>query len=119
MDAKKRLARTVTAMYHGEDGAREGEAHFSRVVQSKEVPKNVEKIRSVTPNEGEPAWKVIVMSGLVSSNSEARRQIQQGAVEVEGVRLADANEPLGAGREYLIRVGKRRFKRVFLERGGI
>ena len=117
MEAKKRLARTVTAMYHGEDGAREGETHFSRVVQGKEVPEKVEEIRAVTPNEGEPAWKVIVMSGLVPSNSEARRQILHGAVEVDGARLADANLPLEAGREYLIRVGKRRFKRIFLERG--
>jgi tyrosyl-tRNA synthetase len=58
------------------------------------------------------------MSGLVPSNSEARRQIQQGAVEVDGTRVVDPNEPLQAGREYLIRVGKRRFKRVFLERTG-
>ena len=28
MEAKKRLARTVTAMYHGEAGATDGEAHF-------------------------------------------------------------------------------------------
>jgi tyrosyl-tRNA synthetase len=118
MEAKKRLAFTVTAMYHGEAGARDGEAHFSRVVQGKEIPEKVERISKATPYEGEPAWKVVVMSGLVPSNSEARRQIQQGAVEVDGRPLADANQPLQAGREYLIRVGKRRFKRVFLERQG-
>ncbi|MDO8476572.1 MAG: tyrosine--tRNA ligase [Candidatus Rokubacteria bacterium] len=118
MEAKKRLARTVTAMYQGEAGAVEGEAHFSRVVQGKEIPEKVEGIKVTTPYEGVPAWKVVVMSGLVPSNSEARRQIQQGAVEVDGTRLPDPNQPLQAGREYLIRVGKRRFKRVFLERTG-
>jgi tyrosyl-tRNA synthetase len=118
MEAKKRLAATVTAMYHGEAGASEGEAHFSRVVQGKEAPEKVDKISVGTALEAEPAWKVVVMSGLVLSNSEARRQIQQGAVEVDGARLEDANHPLQAGREYLIRVGKRRFKRVLLERNG-
>jgi tyrosyl-tRNA synthetase len=118
MEAKKRLAATVTAMYHGEAGASEGEAHFSRVVQGKEAPEKVDKISAGTALEAEPAWKVVVMSGLVLSNSEARRQIQQGAVEVDGARLEDANHPLQAGREYLIRVGKRRFKRVLLERSG-
>jgi len=118
MEAKKRLAWTVTAMYQGEAGAMEGEAHFSRVVQGKELPEKIEIIRAETPHQGEPAWKVIVMSGLVPSNSEARRQIQQGAVEVDGTRLPDPNQPLQAGREYLIRVGKRRFKRVFLDRAG-
>lgn len=118
MEAKKRLAATVTAMYHGEAGASEGEAHFSRVVQGKEAPEKVDQISAGTALEAEPAWKVVVMSGLVPSNSEARRQIQQGAVEVDGARLEDANHPLQAGREYLIRVGKRRFKRVLLERSG-
>jgi len=118
MEAKKRLAWTVTAMYQGEAGAMEGEAHFSRVVQGRELPEKIEIIRAETPHQGEPAWKVIVMSGLVPSNSEARRQIQQGAVEVDGTRLPDPNQPLQAGREYLIRVGKRRFKRVFLDRAG-
>jgi tyrosyl-tRNA synthetase len=116
MEAKKRLAWTVTAMYQGEAGAMEGEAHFSRVVQRKEIPEKIEVTGAMTSSEGEPAWKVIVMSGLVPSNSEARRQIQQGAVELDGTRLVDPNQPLQAGREYLIRVGKRRFKRVFLER---
>jgi tyrosyl-tRNA synthetase len=118
MEAKKRLASTITAMYHGETGASQGEAHFSRVVQGKETPEKIERISAGTAQDAEPAWKVVVMSGLVPSNSEARRQIQQGAVEVDGARLADANQPLQAGREYLIRVGKRRFKRVLLERGG-
>ena len=115
MEAKKRLAWTVTAMYQGEAGALEGEAHFSRVVQGREIPENIERISLDTQHGGVPAWKVIVLSGLVPTSSEARRQIRQGAVELDGTRLSDPNQPLEAGREYLIRVGKRRFKRVFME----
>src|SRR6185436_5875750 len=48
MAAKKRLARTVTAMYHGEAGATAAEAHFARVVQGREVPEKVEEIRIPT-----------------------------------------------------------------------
>ena len=118
MEAKKRLASTVTAMYHGEAGASLGEAHFSRVVQGKEAPEKIEKVKLATPFEGLSIVKVIVGSGLVATNSEGRRLILQGAVEVDGTRLADVNHPLQAGREYLIRVGKRRFKRVLLEQSG-
>ena len=42
MEAKKRLARTVTAMYHGEAAAAAAEAAFARVVQGREVPDNIE-----------------------------------------------------------------------------
>ena len=44
MEAKKKLARTITAMYHGEAGATEGEAHFSRVVQGRQTPENIEEM---------------------------------------------------------------------------
>ena len=115
MEAKKRLAATVTAMYHGEAGGSEGEAHFSRVVQGKEIPEKIEVVNLATPSEGLSVVKVIVGSGLVATNSEGRRLILQGAVEIDGTRLSDVNQPLQTGREYLIRVGKRRFKRVKLE----
>jgi tyrosyl-tRNA synthetase len=115
-EAKKRLAWTVTAMYHGEAGAREGEAHFSRVHENKQTPEKVDEVNLATPSGGLSIVKVIVASGLVATNSEGRRLIQQGAVEIDGMRPADANQLLQGGQKYLIRVGKRRFKRVFLER---
>jgi tyrosyl-tRNA synthetase len=115
MEAKKRLARTVTAMYHGEAGAREGEAHFARVVQQRELPEQIEEIRLAPPGPEVPIWRVLKEAGLVVSSSEARRMIQQGAVEVDGSRISDTNYVLVPGREYLVRVGKRRFKRVVLE----
>ena len=117
MEAKKRLARTVTAMYHGEAAAAAAEASFSRVVQGREVPENIEFIRLTTPLDSEPAWKVVAWAGMVGSNSEARRQIQQGAVEVDGSRVTDPNQKIGALAESrLLQVGKRKFKRFVLEK---
>ncbi len=117
MEAKKRLARTVTAMYHGEAGAAAAEAAFSRVVQEKEVPDNIELISLVTPSGGEPAWKVVVLAGMATSNSEARRLIQQGAVEVDGSRVTDPNQKVEmSGESRLLQVGKRKFKRFVLEK---
>jgi tyrosyl-tRNA synthetase len=117
MEAKKRLARTVTAMYHGEPAAAVAEAAFSRVIQGREVPENVEFIRLTTPLDSEPAWKVVAWAGMVGSNSEARRQIQQGAVEVDGSRVTDPNQKIGASAESrLLQVGKRKFKRFVLEK---
>ncbi|HSB40968.1 MAG TPA: tyrosine--tRNA ligase [Methylomirabilota bacterium] len=117
MEAKKRLARTVTAMYHGEPAAAAAEAGFSRVVQGGQLPDNIEEIRLATPSGGEPAWKIVAWSGMVASNSEARRQIQQGAVELDGSRVTDPNQKVEAsGRSRLLQVGKRRFKRFVLEK---
>ena len=117
MEAKKRLARTVTAMYHGEAGAAAAEVAFARVVQAREVPDNIELIRLATPSSSEPAWKVVVLAGMAPSNSEARRLIQQGGVEVDGSRVADPNQKIDvSGESRLLQVGKRKFKRFVLEK---
>ena len=117
MEAKKRLARIVTAMYHGEATAAAAEAAFSRVVQAREVPDNIEQIKLVTASGSEPVWRVVVLAGMAPSNSEARRLIQQGAVEVDGSRVTDPNQTIGmTGESRLLQVGKRRFKRFLLQK---
>lgn len=122
MEAKKRLARTITAQYHGEPAAAAAEAHFTNVFQQRRDPENAEEVRVVAGALGASGGKVqlvklLVATGFVSSNSEARRMIQQGAVEIDGDRVSDVNHVLAAAGAHLIRVGKRLFKRVVIERG--
>ncbi len=117
MEAKKRLARTVTAQYHGETAAAGAEADFSRVVQRKEVPENVEEVSLPSPSDEEPLWKVLAKTDLVVSSSEGRRLIQQGAVELDGQPILDPNYKVrSSGESHLLKVGKRRFKRFILEK---
>ena len=129
MEAKKRLARTITAQYHGDRGALEAEEHFARVHQQRDVPDEIETARVPAsgaagvkglPPKGAPwpVWLVLKEAGLVPSTSEARRMIQQGAVEIDRRRVMSTEETLAPGSAYLIQVGKRRFKRVVLEGAG-
>ena len=130
MEAKKRLARLVVAQYHGETAAAQAEAAFVRVFQERKEPEKIEEIRLPIEEELEalrhpqmggvqvglvPLWRVLREADLVDSNSDARRMIQQGAVEVNGERITDPHHMLPKRYPYLIRVGKRRFKRVILE----
>jgi tyrosyl-tRNA synthetase len=57
--------------------------------------------------------RVLVAAGMTPSSSEARRMIRQGAVDVDGERVADVNARITHG-DHLVRVGKRVFKRVVL-----
>jgi tyrosyl-tRNA synthetase len=117
MEAKKRLARTVTAMYHGEAGAAQAEVHFARVVQNREVPETIDEVPLKTQAGEEPLWKVLAQTGLVVSSSEGRRLIQQGAVELDGEPVLDLNYKVtSSGESHLLKVGKRRFKRFTLEK---
>ena len=111
MSWKLELARRITARWHGEEGARAGEEHFTRVVRRHEAP---EDVPDVALPDGDPVHlpALLVSSLGVGSTSEARRLIQQGAVKVNGEPAASVD----VGREALIggllQVGKRRFARL-------
>lgn len=114
MEAKKRLARSVVEQYHGAQAGQAAEAGFTRVFQQHELPEEIEEYR-VPLTEPKVLLSIVLREAkLVPSSSEGRRQIQQGGVEVDGERISRVDEELQSGKTYLIRVGKRRFKRVHL-----
>lgn len=118
MEAKKRLAEVLTRQYHGPARAGEAAAHFARVHQQRAVPEHVDERRIEVAGERVPVATILRTAGMVSSNSEGRRMISQGAVEVDGEKVASLDADLRAGHTYLIRVGKRHFLRLTLEGGG-
>jgi tyrosyl-tRNA synthetase len=109
--AKLGLARFIVRRSWGEEGAREAEAHFTRVVREGEAPAEVP---DVALPDGDPVHlpALLVERMGVSSTSEARRLIQQGGVKVNGAPAAG----LDIGRDQLagalLQVGKRRFARL-------
>jgi tyrosyl-tRNA synthetase len=108
---KLELARRVTARWHGEEGARAGEEHFTRVVRRGEAPAEVAEIPLP---DGDPVHlpALIVEQMGVVSTSEARRLIQQGAVKVNGEPAPGLDVARGALAGALLQVGKRRFARL-------
>jgi len=107
MEAKKRLARTVTTQYHGEAAAREAEATFVRVFHDRQEPEKIDEIY-IPGGAKLRLVEIVVATGYVSSKSEARRKILEGAVDVDDATLTDPNAiPLSDGRRRLFRMGKR------------
>jgi tyrosyl-tRNA synthetase len=109
MEAKKRLARTIVAEYHGEDAARRAEEYFESKFQRREVPATAQVYRIA-----EDLWICELMKQLQfsSSNSEARRLVSQGAVRVDGRTITDVNFRFVPGEHKVLEVGKRRVARI-------
>ncbi len=106
-DVKMKLAREIVEIYHGAEAAKRAEEHFVRVFQKHDIPEDMPEYRL---QEGETVLQVLRNAGLVSSNSEGRRLIQQNAVRLDGKILTDPHAPFpGPG---VLRVGKRKFMRV-------
>jgi tyrosyl-tRNA synthetase len=111
---KEELAVTLVARYHGHTAAQQAAAEFAHIFREKGLPEDIEE---VTLKASEPKlWlpRLLVDSGLATGTSEARRLITQGGVQVDGEKVTDPGRELAAGKTYLIKVGKRRFKRVTL-----
>lgn len=109
---KVRLAKELVTRFHSEKDAEAAERNFEQVFARGELPEEIEEI-AVTA-EGESIWlpKLLNLAGLVKSTSDGRRMIEQGAVSVEGKKIADPEAQVPTGAPVLLQVGKRRFCRV-------
>jgi tyrosyl-tRNA synthetase len=114
MDAKRRLAKIIIADFHDAAAADAAEDEFRRVFSERQAPTEIEETK--LPAAGEPQFltKVIVAAGLAETNKEAQRLVAQGGVLVDDAKVDDPKYTLeaGAGKAYLLKVGKRRFARV-------
>jgi tyrosyl-tRNA synthetase len=84
------------------------------VYSADDVPDDVPSIAfEAAGGVAELAW-AIKQAGLAASTSDARRLVEQGGVEVDGVRATDPKARLDRARDYLVRVGSknRRFARI-------
>jgi len=109
MEFKKRLARELVTMLHGQSAAAAADEHFTKVFQKREMPEEVEEIKI---NAGEDLKEVLVRAGAAKSKSDAGRLIQQGAVSIDGEKIETANVTYKNGN--IIKIGKHRFLKVVL-----
>ncbi len=116
-DAKMRLAHTFVKMYHGEAAAVEAETHFKTVFQQRALPDDIAEV-TLASSELEMGQiklvKLLVVLGLQSSNSEARRSITQGAVKINEAKLDDPQAEIAVSDGDIVQVGKRKFAKVKL-----
>ena len=113
-DAKMRLAMEVVALYHGEEKARSAENHFINVFQQNLIPANVPQV-TLSPelkNDEIIIWRLLTLTGLASSNSEARRLIKQGGVKVNRDKVLNVDAEIKVTEDLLLQVGKRKFARI-------
>ncbi|OFX15600.1 MAG: tyrosine--tRNA ligase [Armatimonadetes bacterium RBG_16_58_9] len=115
MDAKKRLAREIVTIYHSSEAAVEAEAEFERVFSRRETPDEMPELR-INPADLEEGkiWvvKLLTSADMASSNSEARRLIQQGGVTLDGEKISDPHASVEPKDGQVLRMGKLKFARL-------
>ena len=113
--AKRRVAKAVVALYHGDDAATEAEAAFDRQFKQHEAPDDVPEAaipESAVRGDNVLLPKLLAELGLASSGSEARRLLAQQGVKVNGAVVTEDEVPADSLSGALVQVGKRRFVRI-------
>lgn len=106
MPYKLALAKEIVANLVSVQDAEEAAAHFSTVHQKQEIPQDIPEISLTEPMNIVDA---LVYSKLVSSKSEARRQLDQGAIKVDHTvvdtleYMVQSGQILQKGKRYFIR----------------
>jgi tyrosyl-tRNA synthetase len=109
MGAKKELAHLVVKMFNGKEAADKAQDTFKKVVQDKEIPDDIKQFNKKDLHDDMQLKEILVITGLVGSNSEAKRLIQEGAVEIDGMKVDDPNKTIALDKASLLKAGKRKW----------
>lgn len=108
--AKEQLAFEIVKRYHGERKARAAQEHFDKAFSKREAPIDAPVLK--LPRGAVSALDAVMASGVAASKGEARRLIEQGGFDIDGVAVKNPAEPLALETGAMLKIGKKRFFRV-------
>lgn len=116
-DVKMRLAGRLVAIYHGDAESRKAAEEFRKIFQKGDMPSEMPEFdlsREIDPQGSINIVRLLGLTGLVGSSSEARRMIEQGAVKIDGEKISDYNLNVIPQKDSVLQVGKRKYARIKL-----
>lgn len=109
-DIKLRLATEIVTLYHTEKDAALAKNSWIETFSKGGVPESVPEIHTT---EGVLLVDVLLTEGIVSSKTDWRRLVDDGAVaDTDGVAVTDVKE---AARNAVFKIGKKRFVKIIVQ----
>ncbi len=115
MEVKKYLAEKIVSNFHDSKKAQKAAQEFARVFSEGEKPEDMTEVTISTDQlDNGKLWivRLISATGMVDSNSEARRLIKQGAVTLDDEKIETIDYDVPVEDEMILQIGKRRFARI-------
>jgi tyrosyl-tRNA synthetase len=115
--AKEALAKAIVSRYHAAEKADLAAEEFRKVFTEKKTPDAMPEVRLAAGDlEDGRIWIVnlITRADFAASNGEARRLVGQGAVSIDGEKIADPQAEVEVRTGQILKVGKRRFATLAL-----
>lgn len=110
---KVRLAKFFVERFHSKAAADQAEDEFNRIFVDKGLPDEMPEF-AVSAEKGVVLAALMVKAGAAASNSEAQRLITGGGVQIDGEKVSDPRlkMDLEAGKEFILKAGKKKFVKV-------
>ena len=109
MSAKKKLAFEIVRELYSEKDAKNAEEHFQRIVQEKELPKEIREAKM--PNNVSDFSDLFIQLGEASSRSQIKRLIDQGGIKIDNQNIKD-KPYFKIKNGSIIQIGKQRFIKI-------
>ena len=113
MDAKRRLARSIVAEWHGDEAAQAAEEQWTRTFSQRSVPDDIPDapIEFDGADTVEVALPVLLHDiGAATSRAEAKRLVSQGAVRIDDEVVKEQSTEIRNGA--VLRIGRRKWYRI-------
>lgn len=109
-DSKIRLAKEIVKTYYSEKEADKAEKEFNNVFKNKGIPEDISEVKIKEKELN--ILDLLLKTKLVSSKSEARRLVEEGAVKIDDVIEKDWQAKVETRPGLVIQIGKRRFAKI-------
>ncbi len=113
-DIKMELGVEIASRFHGAGAGEAARSAFIEQFSKGALPDEIPEVNVAAPATGLALARVLKEAGLVASNGEGTRMIEQRAVRVDQQRVEDKSLALKPGATYLLQVGSRRYARITL-----
>lgn len=115
-EIKVALAKYLVERFHSKAAADGAEEEFNRIFVDKGLPDEV-PVFETTAESGVSLAGLMVKAGVAASNGEAQRLITGGGVQIDSEKVSDARlkVDLIAGKEFILKAGKKKFVKVVVK----
>lgn len=114
-DLKKNLAKEIVTFYYGNKLSLKAEEEFENVFKKGKAPEEIPPLilsKSELKDGKMKLVKILLLSAMAKSKSEARRLIQAGAVKIDNEKCSDSELEVEVKRGMIIKTGKRKFAMI-------
>lgn len=111
-DVKLELAKIITSLYNSKEDTDLAIKYYENVFKNGNLPSEIPEVKVLkNVNTLKEISKVFVEEGVVQSNKEFRRLVQQGGVQINNVKITDFyNTELK--NDDVFRIGKKKFLKI-------